>query len=224
MGDAIGALVQQRHGDEAKLQIALGQHALLGQLGQHRPRVLEDRRPVRHHARLVLEGAIALHLLPQRPKLLRAGPLCVLMEMRDIARLLLSSWPCPRARGRAAAPGWCGRTCTRPSPSWFLPIGAHGDDAGIGARFRLALAQHLALGIERVAGKHRMRELDVGPAEIGDRLLADVADAHADHQRHRERRGDDAAAELGVARVLLVEVQRVRVHGQQREPGVVGLA
>src|SRR5436190_4066309 len=68
-----------------------------------------------------------------------------------------------------------------------------------------------------------MRELDVGPAEIGDRLLADVADAHARQQRHRERRGDDAAAELGVARILLVEVKRVLVHGEQGKPGVVGL-
>src|SRR5947208_1952923 len=42
--------------------------ARLGQLCQHRPRVLEDRRPVRHDARLVLEVAVALHLLPQRPQ------------------------------------------------------------------------------------------------------------------------------------------------------------
>jgi hypothetical protein len=69
-----------------------------------------------------------------------------------------------------------------------------------------------------------MRQLDVGPAEVGDRLLADVGDAHADHQRHRERRGDDAAPELGLAAVLLVEMQRVGVHGQQREPDVVGLS
>src|SRR2546421_2797636 len=68
-----------------------------------------------------------------------------------------------------------------------------------------------------------MRELDVGPAEIGNRFLAHVADAHARQQCHRERRGDDAAAELGVARILLVEVERVLVHGEQREPGVVGL-
>ena len=68
-----------------------------------------------------------------------------------------------------------------------------------------------------------MRELDVGPAEVGDGLLAHVGDAHADHQRHRERRGDDAAAELGLAAVLLVEMQRVGVHGQEGEPDVVGL-
>ena len=50
-----------------------------------------------------------------------------------------------------------------------------------------------------------------------------VGDAHADHQRDGEGRADDAAAELAVLRVLLVEVHRMRVHRQQREPGVVGL-
>src|SRR6185437_11032886 len=35
------------------------------------------------------------------------------------------------------------------------------------------LRQHLGLGVDRVADEHRGRELDVGPAEIADRLLAD---------------------------------------------------
>src|SRR5579884_2426449 len=45
--------------------------------------------------------------------------------------------------------------------------GAHGDDALGRARIRLALGEHLALGIERVADKHRRRQPDVAPAEIG---------------------------------------------------------
>ena len=40
----------------------------------------------------------------------------------------------------------------------------------------------------------------------------------------RERAADDALAELARLRVLGVEVHRVGVHRQQREPGVVGLA
>src|SRR5882757_3785696 len=39
-----------------------------GIFDQQRPDVLEDRRPVRHHAGLIFEGAIGRHLVPQRPE------------------------------------------------------------------------------------------------------------------------------------------------------------
>src|SRR5688572_31510830 len=52
------------------------------------------------------------------------------------------------------------------------PHGLHRDDARAGAALRFALLQHLGAGIERVAGVERMGKLDVGPAEVGDRLLA----------------------------------------------------
>src|SRR6188472_2712754 len=43
------------------------------------------------------------------------------------------------------------------------------DDAGVGPRLALARAQHHRPHPERVAVEHRLGELDVGHAEIGDR-------------------------------------------------------
>src|SRR5688572_28315741 len=94
-------------------------------------------------------------------------------------------------------------------------------DAGARATLRVALVEHLGLGVQRVAGKERVREPDVGPAEIRDRLLADIGHAHADHERDGERAAHHAAPELAVARVLLVEMQRVRVHREKREGDIV---
>ena len=54
--------------DQRNLQMALRQRAGLGEIDQQRPGVPEDRRPVRHHPRLVLERAIGGHLVPQRPE------------------------------------------------------------------------------------------------------------------------------------------------------------
>src|SRR3977135_944882 len=63
----------------------------------------------------------------------------------------------------------------------FFTRGAHGDDALRRARLRFAFRENLAFGIDRVVDKDRRAELDVGPAEIGDRLLADIGDAHPGH-------------------------------------------
>src|SRR5687768_544508 len=55
----------------------------------------------------------------------------------------------------------------------LILIEAHGldaHDAGVWAAVRLALVQHLGLGVQGVACEERVRELDVGPAEIRDRL------------------------------------------------------
>src|SRR5262245_23409931 len=101
--------------------------------------------------------------------------------------------------------------------------GAHAHEAGARPRLGVALVEDLGVGVQRVAGEHRVGQPDVGPAEVRDRLLAHVGDAHADDQRDRERAADDALPELARLRVLLVEVQRVGVHRQEREPDVVGL-
>ncbi len=100
---------------------------------------------------------------------------------------------------------------------------ADGDDAVVRARGGLPLRQHLGLCVKRVAAEHRRRKLDLLPAEIGLCFLRGVGDAHADDDGHRQRACDDEPAELGLARIFRVEVQRMRVHRQQREPGVVGL-
>src|SRR5262249_53384768 len=57
-----------------------------------------------------------------------------------------------------------------------------------------------------------------------DRLLADIGDAHAGDNRQSQAAVDDRPAEFRFRRVGGIEVQRVLVHRQEREPGVVGLA
>src|SRR3712207_6098159 len=59
--------------------------------------------------------------------------------------------------------------------------------------------------------------------EVGDRLARDVRDAHPERQAVDERAHDDVAALLGLARVHIVDVQRVVVHGDQAEEVVVVL-
>ena len=101
---------------------------------------------------------------------------------------------------------------------------SHRDESRGGARGRFAFAEYLSLGIERVAREHRCRHADLFPAEVGDGFLAYVGDAHADDNRERERGGDDAAAEFRLLGIFSVEMQRMRVHGEQREPRVVGFS
>jgi hypothetical protein len=67
-----------------------------------------------------------------------------------------------------------------------------------------------------------MRQLDLVPAERHT-VLADVGDAHARHDGQGERAVDQALAELGPAGEVVVEVDLVRVVGEQGEPDVVGL-
>src|SRR5260221_1387699 len=108
-------------------------------------------------------------------------------------------------------------------PIRLFPGGAHGDDAVVRARCGGALGDHLGLGINRVAGEHRRREAHLVPAKVGHGLLADVGDAHAGDNGERQAGVDQRPLELGGGAVGGVDVQRVLVHRQQREPGVVRL-
>src|SRR5688572_17483601 len=63
---------------------------------------------------------------------------------------------------------------------------AYRHEPGIGATARFALVEHFGFGVKRIACKDRVREPDILPAEVGDCLLAHVADAHADHDRDRQ--------------------------------------
>src|SRR5436190_11784645 len=60
--------------------------------------------------------------------------------------------------------------------------------------------------------------------EVRERVLADVAHAHADGEREHERAVHETAAVLALAREVLVEMQRVGVHREEREPGIVEVA
>src|SRR3546814_10790912 len=82
--------------------------------------------------------------------------------------------------------------------------------------FGLTLVQNLALGIDRISVEYRRGQLDVGPAEIGDGLLAQVADAHPRDDGKGQRAVDQRLSELALRRVFGIEMQRVRVHRQQR--------
>lgn len=93
-------------------------------------------------------------------------------------------------------------------------------------RSRLAFAdlQHFARHMQRVAVKHRLGEDDVGHAEIGDRgAERRLVHRNADHQSEREKRIDDALAELGLLPILFVEMQRRGIVGQRREKNIVRL-
>src|SRR5690349_9772021 len=96
------------------------------------------------------------------------------------------------------------------------------DDAGVRPRLALTAAQHRGADLERVAVEYRLGELHVGHAEVCDGG-ADRGVVHrdADHQPQGEQAVDDALAELGLFRELLVEVQRLHVHGQRAVKNVV---
>ena len=74
----------------------------------------------------------------------------------------------------------------------------------------------------RVALEQRIRELDLVPAQR-EAVLAGVGHAQARHDGQGERAVDQRPSELGALRVVLVEVDLVRVVGEQREPDVVRL-
>jgi len=110
---------------------------------------------------------------------------------------------------------------TGPSPRvaviWMHGLGADGHDfepivpeiglpEGLAARFVFPHAP-----MRPVAVQH----------EVGHHVLGDVGDALAGDERKRERRIHQDAAEFGLRRVRVVEMNRVHVLGQQREPAVV---
>ena len=98
---------------------------------------------------------------------------------------------------------------------------AHGDDADVGVRLRLALLEDLALRPQRVADEDRARQLDVRPLEVRGGVLARVRHGHAGDQREREGAVDEDLAELRPLGVRPVEVDRVRVVRQAGEEQVV---
>src|SRR6266850_7502013 len=105
----------------------------------------------------------------------------------------------------------------------LLAGGAHGDDAVVRPRLGFALGDDFRFGIDGVAGEDRGGEAHLVPAEVGDGLLAHVGDAHAGDDGERERGVDERPLEFGAGAVHRVDVQRMLVHRQEREPDVVGL-
>src|SRR5579885_870010 len=91
-------------------------------------------------------------------------------------------------------------------------------------RRRRPQIEDLALRPERVADKHRRRQLDVGPGEIRGRVLTGIRDAQAGDEGDGEAAVHERCTETRPRCELGVEVHLVRVHRQRREPDVVGLS
>src|SRR6266851_359842 len=98
---------------------------------------------------------------------------------------------------------------------------AHGDDADVLARARRAHLEHFRARVNRVALEDRIGQPDLVPAEVGHHVLGHVAHALAGHKGEGEAAVDEGLSELGLGRVVVVEVDRRRVLGQEGEPDVV---
>src|SRR6266702_3233963 len=106
----------------------------------------------------------------------------------------------------------------------FEAPGADAHEALARPRLRGPCLQHLRLGIDGVTGEHGSRQGDLVPAEIGHDVPADVLDTQSGHQRKGQAAVHEGTTEFGMRGVVGIEVNLVGVAGQQREPGVVGLA
>src|SRR5262249_12901674 len=98
------------------------------------------------------------------------------------------------------------------------------DDAIVRAALGRANLVHFTFHAESIAVKHRVRESDFVPAEVGDsRSKRGIAHRDADHQAESKGAVDDAVSEFGLGpAVFLVQMQRCRIVGQRREEDVVG--
>src|SRR5262249_11279391 len=99
----------------------------------------------------------------------------------------------------------------------------HADDALVGTRFRLTGLEDLALRVDRVALEDRTGQRHLFPAEIRHAVDGEINDRLAGDQRQREARVHERLLEFSVARLLRVEVDRIRAHRQTRKPHAVGL-
>ena len=130
----------------------------------------------------------------------------------------------PRARHVAALPDHERATEFDDDVTLLVEAGClDADDALSGTGFRLARLEDLALRVDRVALEDRVRQLDLVPAEVRDAVDGEIDHRLSGHEREREAGVDEWAFELGVTRVFRVEVDRVGVHREAREPHVVGL-
>ncbi len=89
-------------------------------------------------------------------------------------------------------------------------------------RLRFAHADHLGLGIERIAGKDRIGELDIVPAQR-ESVLAQVGHPKAGDHGERQRAVDQRLLELGAACIMRIEMDLVGVVGDHGELNIVRL-
>ena len=94
------------------------------------------------------------------------------------------------------------------------PDGPHPDDARVALR-RLAPAERLRLGAQRVAREHRPQEAQVGVAEVARRVERDLADRAAEDDVEDEQVVHGRALEAEAARELVGAAQRLAVARQR---------
>ena len=93
-----------------------------------------------------------------------------------------------------------------------VAAGVHPDDADVRAR-RLAAADDLGLGMERVAGEDGRQEADIGVAEVGGGVEGDIGHGAAEDHVEDEHVVHDLALEAERARELAGAVERAAVAG-----------
>src|SRR5438477_3059442 len=89
-------------------------------------------------------------------------------------------------------------------------------------RPRLACIEHFAIRVEGVALEQRARQLHLLPPDR-EPVLARVGDHQPRHDADCEHAVHKRSLELGLRRVVRVDVDRVLVVREKREPDVVGL-
>lgn len=94
------------------------------------------------------------------------------------------------------------------------------DDAPLGFGPGLARFQDFGFGVQGVAGKHRVGQDDIIPAQV-EAVFADIGHAQPGHNRQGQHTVDQTLAELGLFAVLGIEMDLVGVIGQQSKPDII---
>lgn len=95
------------------------------------------------------------------------------------------------------------------------------DETCVRSGLRFAESRNQALCVQCVVNENRVEELDVGPAEVCDGVLADVRNTEAKDHGDGQARVDELTCKRGLRRIVIVEVHLIGVHRQERKPGVV---
>src|SRR5436190_13858351 len=91
-------------------------------------------------------------------------------------------------------------------------------------RLARALGNDFCVRPQGIAVEHRLGKFDLGHTQIANGgAERGVIHAHADHDAERVEAVEQPLAELGLPGELGIEMQRLRIHGQQAEQGVVHL-
>src|ERR1700723_1060740 len=111
---------------------------------------------------------------------------------------------------------------------YFYPIlinapSGDGHDTWRGPALAVAFGQDGGFRVERVPCEDWMGRFHLVPAEVGNDLRANSANAHAREERKCQGRIDQRFLPLGFGRIGSVEMELLNVQCQEREPGVIDI-